>query len=187
MTTLLRLNPVSRACLQAQVHLSGTFNHTLIGIDGKTTLRAAVTIEQCGKGIEVTVQSSGLRHSTSVVLDKRRADTAARVIQFIESLTNGDPLTNVPEVDEHLLISEMESSLRRAIRLGRGTWHLIADELEPILLITRTRLGYTARIELDDAQCYLTLPPDSQRAYDMLADNMNRFLQGHRDSLAAAA
>lgn len=187
MTTLLRLNHVSKACLQAQVHLNGTFHHTLIGIDGKTTLRAAVTIEQCGKGIDVTVQSSGLRHSTSVVLDKRRVDTAARVIQFVESITNGDPHTNVPEVDEHLLVSEMESSLRRAIRMGQGTWHLIADELEPILLINRTRTGYTARIELDDARCYLTLPADTQQAYDTLADNMNRFLQGHRESLAAAA
>lgn len=187
MSTLLRLNHVSRACLQAQVHLNGTFHHTLIGIDGKTTLRAAVSIEQCDKGIMVEVQSAGLRHTTSVALDKRRGDTAARVIQFVESITNGAPLTNVPEVDEHLLISDMERDLRYAIRMGRGTFWLNADELEPCLQIERTRLGYTARIELDDAQCYLTLPADSQRAYAMLADNMNRFLQGYRDSLAAAA
>lgn len=187
MTTLLRLSHVSKACLQAQVHLNGTFHHTLLGIDGKTTLRAAVSIEQCDKGIEVTVQSSGLRHATQVTLDKRRPDTAARVIQFVESITNGDPLTNVPAVDEYLLISELESSLRRAIRTGRGTWHLIADELEPILQISRTRHGYIARIELDDAQCIFTLPTDTQRAYDRLATNVNRFLQGHRDSLAAAA
>lgn len=187
MTTLLRLNHVSRACLQAQVHLNGTFHHTLIGIDGKTTLRAAVTIEQCGKGIDVTVQSSGLRHSTSVVLDKRRADTAARVIQFVESITNGDTFADAPDFEEYALVSDMERDLRRAIRMGRGTFWLSADELEPILQIARTRHGYTARIDLDDAQCYLTLPADSQRAYDMLADNMNRFLQGHRDSLAAAA
>lgn len=187
MTTLLRLTPVSVACMQAQVCLNGTFHHTLIGIDGKTTLRAAVSIEQCDKAIAVTVQLAGLRDSTIIKLDKNRCDTAARVIRLVECLTNGDPMTDVLEVDEHLLVSEMELALRHAIRRARGTWHLIADELEPSLSIARSSRGYTARIELDEAQLLLTLPADTQRAYDMLADNMNRFLQGYRDSLAAAA
>lgn len=185
--SLLRLSPVSLALLPAQVRLNGTFHHTLQSLDGRSILRVAVSIEQCDKALEVLVTFAGNRHTTSVVLDKSRADTSRRVVRFIEGAANGELVIGLPEVDEDLLASDMERNLRRAIRTGRGTWHLIADELEPCLLINRTRLGYTARIELDDAQCYLTLPADTQRAYAMLADNMSRFLQGYRDSLAAAA
>ncbi len=184
----LSLNASAYIRLQAQVGLSGTFNHTLQSRDCRQSVAAQVEIEQCTAGISVTVQVAGLRDTYSVALDKYRADTAQRVARFIEGTANGRTPSDVPDVDEYQVVSDIERALRGAIRLGRGTHYLIAHELEPALHIARNpRGGYTARIELDDASCMLTLPADTQRAYAMLADNLNRFLQGYRNSLAAAA
>ncbi len=183
----LYLTALSKQLLQYQVSLNGIFHHTLRSIVGKNQLRVAVSIEQCEKALEVLVTFTGNRHTTSILLEKHRADTAARVARFIEHAANGETAIGLPEVDEDLLASEMERSLRRAIRTGSGTWHLIADELEPTLLISRTGRGFSAQIELGGAFCCVTLPRDTQRAYTLLADTMDRFLQGYRDSLAAAA
>ena len=183
----LYLTALSKQLLQYQVSLNGTFHHTLRSIVGKNQLRVAVSIEQCDKALDVLVTSTGNRHTTSIVLEKQRADTASRVVRFIEHAANGETAIGLPEVDEDLLASEMERSLRRAIRTGSGTWYLIADELEPCLVINRTSRGFSAQIELGGAFCGVTLPRDTQRAYALLADTMSRFLQGYRDSLAAAA
>lgn len=183
----LYLTTLSKQLLQYQVSLNGTFHHTLRSLGGNTQLRVAVSIEQCEKALDVLVTFTGNRHTTSIVLEKQRADTAARVVRFIEHAANGETAIGLPEVDEDQLASEMERSLRRAIRTGSGTWYLIADELEPALQISRTSRGYIARIQLGEATSYVTLPRDTQRAYTLLADTMNRFLQGYRDSLAAAA
>lgn len=183
----LYLTALSKQLLQYQVSLNGTFHHNLRSIVGTTQLRVAVSIEQCDKALDVMVTFTGNRHTTSIVLERKRADTAARVVRFIEHAANGETAIGLPEVDEDQLASEMERSLRRAIRTGSGTWYLIADELEPTLLISRTTRGYAAKIELGDATSYLTLPLDTQRAYALLADTMKRFLQGYRDALAAAA
>lgn len=183
----LSLNASAYIRLQAQVALSGTFHHTLLSRDFRQSVSAQVEIEQCTAGIEVTVRISGTRN-TAVTLDKNRKNNAARVASFIEGVANGRLPVGVPDVDEYDVVSDIESVLRRAIRHGHGTYYLPAHELEPCLLIHRNpRGGYTAKLELNGAACMLTLPADSQRAYAMLADNLQRFLTGYRDSLAAAA
>jgi hypothetical protein len=183
----LSLNAAAYIRLQAQVHLSGTFNHTLHSRDDRHSVPAQVEIEQCTAGITVMVRICGTCN-TSVTLDKHRKNNATRVASFIEGIANGRSPTGVPDVDEYEAVSDIEASLRQAIRRGRGIYHLIADELEPSVQIQRNRHGgYTAKIELDDAGCVLTLPADSQRAYAILSENLNQFLQGYRNSLAAAA
>ena len=183
----LSLNAAAYIRLQAQVRLSGTFNHTLHSRDSGQSVAAQVEIEQCTAGITVMVRICGTRN-TSVTLDKHRKNNATRVASFIEGIANGRSPTGVPDVDEHEAVSDIEATLRLAIRRGRGTYHLIADELEPSFQIQRNRHGgSTAKIELDNAGCVLTLPADNQRAYVILAENLNQFLQGYRNSLAAAA
>lgn len=183
----LSLNASAYLRLQAQVGLSGTFHHTLHTRDCRHSVPVKIEIEQCTAGIEVRVQICGTRN-TCVSLAKNRKDNATRVASFIEGIANGRAPVGVPDVDEYQVVSDIEAGLRRAIRLGRGAYHMIAHELEPVLLIqSNPRGGYTARLELDDTICMLTLPADTQRAYTMLADNLNRFLQGYRNSLAAAA
>ncbi len=173
--------------LQAQVTLSGAFNHTLHSRDSGRSVAAQVEIEQCTAGITVMVRICGTRN-TSVTLDKDRKNNANRLANFIEGIANGISPTVVPDVDEHETVNDIEAILRLAIRRGRGIYHLIADELEPYLEIQRNPPGgYIAKLELDDAGCVLTLPADTQRAYAILAENLNQFMQGYRNSLAAAA
>lgn len=183
----LLLNATAFMRLQAQVRLNGTFHHRLMAENPRRSVYATVAIEQCTQGLHVTVTHNGNRHSLGVALDKKRNDNAARVARFIEDAVNGDT-SNVPEVDEYLLISDMEIVLRQALRMGRGTYQLPADELEPELLISRNPHGsYIAQIRLEDATSMIVLPADGQRAYDRLASHLQQFLQGYRDSLAAAA
>ncbi|MER0040582.1 hypothetical protein [Pseudomonas sp. MGal98] len=183
----LRLTALSKQLLQSQVSFNGTFHHTLRSISGHSHLRVAVSIEQCEKALEVLTTFVGNRHTTTIVLEKRRADIAGRVIRFIESAANGETAYDLLEFSEEQLVTDMERDLRRAIRAGRGTWQLDADELEPTLRISRTSRGFSAEIELGKAFSGVTLPLDSQRAYALLADTMSRFLQSYRASLAAAA
>lgn len=183
----LSLNAAAYIRLQAQVNLSGTFNHTLHSRDGGQSVAAQVEIEQCTAGITVMVRICGTRN-TSVTLDKHRKNNATCVASFIEGIANGRSPTGASDVDEHQAVSDTEATLRLAIRRGRGKWRVIADELEPSIQIQRNRQGgSTAKIELDNAGCVLTLPADNQRAYAILAENLNQFLQGYRNSLAAAA
>lgn len=182
----LSLNAGAYIRLQAQVALSGTFNHTLHSRDGGQTVTAKVEIDQCTAGITVLVQICGT--ANSVTLDKHRKNNATRVASFIEGIANGLSPIDVPDVNEHEAVGDIEATLRLAIRRGRGIYHLIADELEPSVQIQRNpRGGYIAKLELDDAGCVLTLPADNQRAYAILAENLNQFMQGYRNSLAAAA
>lgn len=182
----LSLNAAAYIRLQAQVHLSGTFNHTLHSCNSCQSVSAQVEIEQCTAGITVIVHICGTLNS--VTLDKHRKNNATRVASFIEGIANGRSPTSVPDIDEHEAVSDIEATLRLAIRRGRGIYHLIADELEPCLEIQRNRHGgCTAKIELDSAGCVLTLPADNQHAYAILAENLNQFLQGYRNSLAVAA
>ncbi|WP_405121650.1 hypothetical protein [Pseudomonas petroselini] len=181
----LSLNASAYIRLQAQVNLSGTFNHILHSCDGCQSVAARVEIDQCNAGITVLVQICGTLNS--VTLDKHRKNNATRVASFIEGIANGRSPTGVPDVDKHEAVSDIEATLRLAIRRGRGIYHLIADELEPSLQIQRNpRGGYIATLELDDAGYLFTLPADNQRAHAILAEYLNQFLQGYRNSLAAA-
>ena len=84
--------------------------------------------------------------------------------------------------------SKRKDEIGQALRMGRGTYQLPADELEPELLISRNPHGsYVAQIRLEDATSMIVLSADGQRAYDRLASHLQQFLQGYRDSLAAAA
>lgn len=67
----------------------------------------------------------------SITLTHRK-DTAERVAIFLEELANGVSPSSVPEVDEYLLVSDLESMLREAIRLRQGTYYLPAEGVEEL-------------------------------------------------------
>src|SRR5690606_34133548 len=113
--------------LQAQVRLNGTFHHRLMAENPRRSVHATVEMEQCTQGLHVRVTHNGNRHSLGVTLSKQRHDTAARVARFIEDAVNGDA-SDVPDADEYLLVSDIEVVLRQALRMGRGTYQLPADE-----------------------------------------------------------
>jgi hypothetical protein len=178
--SLLTLTTPGFIRLQAQVALNGTFTHTLSNAE-RISVIAQVTIEQCKQAIDVRVRIGNT--ANSLQLPKHRTDNGNRVARFIQQIANGRS-----NADEFPLASELERTLRQALRKGHGTYYLPADELEPTLLIRRNRSGgHTAQINLHGAACMLTLPADTQRAHAMLVDNLRRFLTGYRDSLAAAA
>src|SRR5690606_14507271 len=155
----LLLNTAALIRLEAQVRLNGTFQHRLTAENPHRGVLATVVIEQCSQGIHVGVTHNGTRHSLCVTLDNQRSDNGARVARFIESTVNGDATSDVPEIDEYSLVSDLELMLRTAIRCGRGTYWLPAHELEPELLISRHPHGsYDVQLRIDDAAVPFTLP-----------------------------
>jgi len=184
----LLLNTAALIRLEAQVRLNGTFQHRLTAEGPHRSVLATVVIEQCSQGMHVGVTHNGTRHTLCVTLDKQRSDNGARVARFIESTVNGDTTSDVPEVDEYQLVSDLELMLRTAIRCGHGTYWLPAHELEPELLISRHPRGsYDAQLRIDDAAVQFTLPADTQRAYTLLVDRLRQFLQDYRAAFSAAA
>ena len=182
----LQLNATAFIRLQAQVRLNGTFHHRLMAENPRRSVLLTVAIEQCGKALRAEVAHNGTRNT--VTLDRTRQDNPARLARFIEETVNGNAASSVAETGESLLVDNIEIVLRQALRAGRGTFMVDADELQPELVISRNPHGsYIAQIRLDDATSMIVLPADAQRAYNQLADHLALFLHGYRDALAAAA
>lgn len=181
----LTLNAAAFIRLGAQLKLNGTFNHTLRN-DQRISMAATVEVEQCRAAMYVLISIG--RSRNSITLDRNSKTAASRLTRYIESIANGEPVPmGVAEVDEYLLASDMEVMLRTAVRLGRGTHYLPVEGLNDVcVLLRKTSSGrLLATLEAEDVSLEVLLPRSAPEAYAMLADNVERFIRGHRAALAA--
>ncbi|WP_017517063.1 hypothetical protein ACQCLI_13065 [Pseudomonas nitroreducens] len=179
MTAYLALTAASRQRLQQQAELNGVFHHTLTDGAGLSVL-ATVTIEQCERAIEVNVTIGEHSCTVTITLDRRHPDNHHRIARFITGEANGYIPSGLLEVGEHELISNMESSLRHALQLGRGTHYLPLDDIEVCLLLHRSPHGIDCRLEGQGATVHFRLPFDRRRAYTRLHETVRQFVQGVR-------
>ena len=179
----LTLNAAAYIRLGAQLNLNGTFHHTLRN-DQRVSMAATVAIEQCGAAICAQINISRSRHS--ITLDRSKT-AAMRLAGYIESIANGEGPIGMSEPGEEQLAQSMEVALRKAIRTGQGTHYLPIEGLDGLLVAMHK--GNTGRIVADiqaeHVSLQVLLPRNPAEAYAMLADNVERFISGHRAALAA--
>lgn len=186
MNTLI-LSPDARSQLAGQVTQNGTFIHALHAANGLIIATAYVTVEQCEAAVEVRVE---LGDSVNFITLARRADTAERVACFLEELANGATVSMVPEIDEHLLVGDLESTLRDAVRRGQGAFYLPVEELDALCLLLHPATSdphrAVFRFELADASLTLPLllPTDRTLAYELLAGCVRELVANYRSSAA---
>ncbi len=167
------LSLASRQALARQVAGNGTFQHEMYDAATSETLATAqVAIEQCCDGMTARVE---LGESVNSITLAKRNDNGDRLAIFIESLANDVALPiGIPEVDEHLLVDDLESMLRDAVREKRGTFYLPVDGLEDLALLIRQSAFDPKRVsfcfELDGVGLTLPvlLPSDRTLAYELL-------------------
>lgn len=173
--TALALSSASRQRLQQQAELNGVFHHILSDGTG-LSVQATVTVEQCERAIEVHVTIG--ERNCSVTLDRRHRGNHHRIARFITGEANGYLPSGLLEVGEHELVSNIESSLRYALQLGRGTHYLPIDDLEICLLLRRSPRGVDCRLEGHGASLHFRLPLDRRHAYARLFETVSQFVQG---------
>ena len=182
MNTLI-LSPDARSKLAGQVSLNGAFIHSLQSGNGVICAMANVVIEQCDSAVSVRVE---LGDSVNSITLKRQENTAERIAVFLEELANGVSPSSVPEVEEYLLVSDMESMLRDAVRRRQGTYYLPADGVEQLCLSLRTSRSDSTRtvfrFELDSVGLTLPLllPNDEELAYDLLSGCVQELIANYR-------
>ncbi|MFJ3259868.1 hypothetical protein ACIPK7_06400 [Pseudomonas sp. NPDC086581] len=177
MTPYLALTRLSRERLQQQAGLSGVFHHLLSNGAG-LAIQAVVTIEQCERAAEVNITIGD--RNCSVTLDNRTRDNHHRIERFITAEANGFTPSGVPEIGEDELVSSMESTLRHALQLGRGTHYLPVDDLDIALSLRRSRLGFDCKLDGHGATVHFRLQLDRRRAYSRLFETASQFVQGVR-------
>ena len=99
----LRLSPVARSRLSAQITQNGVFVHTLYGDNGENCAKAAIVIEQCNSAVSMRVKLGDSINSVTLI---HREDTAKRAAHFLEEVANGMPLPAASEVDEYVAAKE---------------------------------------------------------------------------------
>lgn len=180
-----RLSLLSRHELARQVGLNGTYRHNLHdSVTSEVRATARVVIEQCCDGITARVE---LGESVNSITLGKREDNGTRLAVFIESLANGVALPiGIPEVGEDLLVSDLESMLRDAVRVRRGTYYLSVDGVESLALLLRQsecdpkRVAF--RFEFDGVCLTLPvlLPNDRELAYELLNGCVQEFVANYR-------
>lgn len=170
--------------LKAQLNLNGAFNHTLYNTH-RMSVRSVVAIEQCHAALHVKVTIG--RSCSSITVDRTASPDTRRIARFIEACANATPFDLAPFDEETELASEIEITLRSAVRLGRGTYYLDVEEIRDLCVgLSPTRSGLLlATIEADDVSVQVLLPRDIAKAYVMLAENVQTFITGHRNAQAA--
>ena len=177
------LSPDARSQLAGQITQNGTFIHSLHAGNGVICAMAYVVIEQCASAVSVRVE---LGDSVNSITLTHRKDTAERVAIFLEELANGVSPSSVPEVDEHLLVGDVESVLRDAVRQRQGTYYLPAEGVEQLGLLLHpscsdpTRTVF--RFELDSVGLTLPLllPSDRVLAYELLSGCVQELVANYR-------
>lgn len=179
------LPPSARAKLSQQITQNGVFSHTLYGYNGMICATAVVAIEQCERAVSMRVEIGDSSNTISLAV---RQDTGPRAIRFLEELINGVSVSTVPELDEYLLISDLELTLREAVRRQRGTYELPAEQIENLWLMLRPSASDPTRtvfhFELDSVGITLPLrlPSDLGQAYELLSACVQEFVATyHRD------
>lgn len=179
------LSSASRHALAHQVSLNGAFRHEMYDAATSAHLATAqLLIEQCRDGITARVE---LGDSVNTITLAKRNDNGARLAIFIESLVNDVALpVGVPEVDEHLLVSDLESMLRDAVREKGGTFYLPVDGLDDLALLIRRSVADPKRVafrfELDGVGLTLPvlLPSDRTLAYELLNGCVQELVANYR-------
>lgn len=179
----LYLSPLARSRLSQQITQNGVFVHTLYGDNGVSCATAAIAIEQCDCAVSMRVELGDSINSITLV---HREDTGKRAALFLEELANGVPTSAVPEVDEYLLVSDLELTLRHAIPRQQGTYELPVEGIENLWLILRPSDSDPSRtvfqFELDSVGITLPLrlPSDHRLAYEMLLACVQEFVATYR-------
>lgn len=180
--SVLSLAPDSRAQLAGQIAQNGTFIHGIRTDQGLTVALAYVVIEQCDAAVHLRVDLGESRNSLTLA---RRDDTAERAARFIEEVANGESVT-VQEAGEYLLVSDLETLLREAMRLGRGTFHIPDDQDLDLALVLHTastdplRSVFHFEMHGRTVTLPLLLPKDRQQAYRMLSDCVQELIANYR-------
>lgn len=184
----LTLRPYARQLLASQVTQNGTFELVLVSA-AYPSVRTIATlfIEQCHRGISLEVKMGESRHSMSITLAKGE-DAGKRAAAFVEDVANGICPSSVAVVDEHLLVTDTEKTLRVAIRRQCGTYELAQDEtgLESLCLVLQPSISAPRRaafyFELDFVKLTLPLrlPTDRELAYDLLSGCVQELAANYR-------
>lgn len=169
----LQLSTGSQRQLASQVTQNGTFDHPLICCtSSEVRANVRLTIEQCCKGLTARVE---IGESVNSITFAKREDNGHRLAVFVESLANDCALpANVPEVDEYLLVSDLEGTLRAAIRECRGTFYLAVDGVEDLALLLRQsqvdprRTAFNFELGGVCQTLAVLLPTDRELAYELL-------------------
>lgn len=177
------LSPDARPKLAGQVSQNGTFIHSLQTGNGVICAMAYVVIEQCESAVSVRVE---LGDSVNSITLKRQENTPERIAVFLEELANGVSPSSVPEVEEYLLVSGMESMLHDAVRLRQGTYYLPAEGIEQLCLLLHPSssdpVRTVFRFELDSVGLTLPLllPNDRGLAYELLSGCVQELIANYR-------
>lgn len=177
------LSPLARLQLAEQVSQNGAFTHSLHANDRALNASACVVIEQCLSAVAVRVEMGDSVNSITLA---RRADTSERVALFLEGLANGVSPSSVPEVEEYLLMSDLEQTLRDALQQRQGTFYLPSEDVEYLCLLLAPSSSDSARtvfrFELDSVGLTLPLilPVDSEQAYELLAGCVQELIATYR-------
>lgn len=175
----LYLPPSARWRLSQQITQSGVFLHNLYDDNGVSCATATIAIEQCERAVSMRVE---LGDSINSITLAKRKDTGVRAVRFFEDLLSGVTVSTVPEVDEYLLVSDLELTLREALRLQRGTYELPVEGIESLWLMLRSSASESARtvfhFELDSVGITLPLrlPADRVQAYELLSACVQEFV-----------
>lgn len=179
------LSLASRHALARQISLNGTYHHEIYDAVSKEIRAVArVVIEQCCDGITARVE---LGDSVNSITLGKREDNGTRLAVFIESLANGVALPiDFREVGEDLVVSDLESMLRDAVRERRGSFYLPVEGVECLALLLRQssvdpkRVAF--RFELDGVCLTLPmlLPKDRNLAYELLSGCVQEFVANYR-------
>lgn len=175
----------SRRALSHQVLLNGTFDHDLVdSVTGAVCGRVRLVVEQCQQGLVARVELGG---SVNTITFARRPDNSMRLTRFIETLANGDDLPiDLPEVGEHLLVSELESMLRSAVRERRGSYYLPVDGVEDLALLLRQsacdpkRAAFRFELAGVGLTMPVLLPSDRTLAYELLSGCVQELVANYR-------
>ncbi|AQZ96576.1 hypothetical protein ACFSB1_10820 [Halopseudomonas phragmitis] len=174
---MLRLNQASHARLPAQLALNGTFEHTLRNNLGVSTT-VQMLVLQCSHAVELTA-SSDQGHSCITL---KRPACPERAARFIEGTINGVH-TEATQPDEWDLVTEVESTLRRAVVMRQGTQQFTTDDDLDVEVISSPE---RTCIQVQDTRLCMALPTDPEAAYQQLHDLLQRFLSACRSTAQVA-
>lgn len=181
----LKLSNQSKQLLAAQIRLTGTFHHDLKTEIG-TNVQATVELDQCTSAVHLVVIIGGTRNS--VTMDRKHRNNGRRAARFIEASANGCVESmSLDEAGAHELATDTEIMLRHAVRTGKGSYFPSIAGIEDLrLTVTPTQRGaIVATLETEDASAQILLPSAPREAYAVLAEHLERFVNGHRLAVAA--
>ncbi len=179
----LYLPPLARSRLSQQITQNGVFVHCLYGDNGVSCAKASIAIEQCERAVSLRVE---LGDSINSITLSRREDTGERIALFLEELANGVTTSAVPEGDENLLATDLELTLRKAVRMQQGTFELHVEGTENLWLLLRssdsdpTRTVFQFELDSVGLTLPLRLPSDRRLAYEMLLACVQEFVANYR-------